>query len=64
MPFCKVAKKMEVYPHPLINATNHYLISLVIRQSFSLPKQSKKVDASSKMDLDFWDCLGRAKLIL
>ena len=42
-----------------------YHISLVIRWSFSLPKQSKKIlDPSYKMDLEFLDCLGRVKLVL
>ena len=30
---------------------------------FSLPKQSKNLDPSYKMDLDFQDCFGRGKLI-
>ena len=33
-----------------------YGISLVIRRSFSLPKQSKNPDPSYKMDLDVLDC--------
>ena len=28
---------------------------------FTLPKQSKDLDPSYKMDLDFWDCFGRKK---
>ena len=31
---------------------------------FLLPKQSKNLDPSYKMDLDLWDCLGMAKLVL
>ena len=27
----------------------------------SLPKESKKLDPSYKMDLEFWDCIGREK---
>ena len=38
-------------------------ISLVIRQSVFLPKQSQK-SMPDKMDLDFWDCLGRVKIVL
>ena len=41
-----------------------YHISLVIRWSFSLPKHTKILDPSYKMDLDFLDCLGRVKLVL
>ena len=29
--------------------------------SFTLPKQSKDLDLSNKMDLDFWDCFGWGK---
>ena len=36
---------------------NLYHISSFIRQSFFRPKQCK-------MAVDFWDCLGRAKLVL
>ena len=50
----------------VVTQTFYYLpYFLVIRQSFSfLPKQSKNVDPSYKMDLDLWDCLGRVKLPL
>ena len=42
-----------------------YLISLAIRQSFfSLQNNPESLDPSFKMDLDLWDCLGRAKLVL
>ena len=36
-----------------------YHISLIIRQSFSLPKNPKVLDPSYKMDLDLWECLGK-----
>ena len=29
-----------------------------------VPKQSKNIDLSYKMDLDLWDCLGRVKLVI
>ena len=35
-----------------------YRISSVERQSFSLPKQTKDLDVSFKMDLNLWDCFG------
>ena len=38
-----------------------YRISSVKRQSFSLPKQTKHLDPSFKMDLDLWDCFGWKK---
>ena len=31
---------------------------------FSFPNNSKDLDPSFKTDLDFWDCLGRVKLVL
>ena len=47
---------------------NHYYLYLfiysVIRQSFSFQNNPKDLDPSYKMDLDFWDCLGRVKLVL
>ena len=36
-----------------------YHISLVMRQSLFLPTQFQKSRSIYKMDLDFWDCLGR-----
>ena len=41
-----------------------YNISLDIRQSFFFQNNHKDQDPSYKMDLDFWDCLGRVKLVL
>ena len=42
-----------------------YRISLLIRRSFfSFQNNPKDLDPSCKMDLDLWDCLGRAKLVL
>ena len=41
-----------------------YHISSVIRQFFSFQNNSKNLDSSYKTDLDFWDCLGRVKLLL
>ena len=38
-----------------------YRISLVKRQSFSFPKQTKHLDPSFKTDLDLWGCFGRKK---
>ena len=38
---------------------------LTVRESFfSFQSNPKNLDPSYKMDLDFWDCLGRVKLIL
>ena len=34
------------------------------KMEFVLPKQSKNLDPSYKTDLDLWDSLGRAKLII
>ena len=44
----------------------NYSISSVIRGRFffSLQNNPKDLDPSCKMDLDLWDCLGRAKLVL
>ena len=40
---------------------NHF--PLVMRQAFfPFQNNSKKVDPSCKMDLDFWDCFKREKL--
>ena len=44
-----------------------YHISLVIRKVvvvFSFQNNTKNLDPSYKMDLDFWDCLGRIKHLL
>ena len=42
-----------------------YCISSVIRQSFfPFQNNTKNLDLSYKTDLDLWDCIGRAKLIL
>ena len=41
-----------------------YHISSVIRQSFSFQNNPKDLEASCKIDLDLWDCLGRVKLVL
>ena len=30
---------------------------------FSFRNNTKNLDPSYKMDLDFWDCLGRVKLV-
>ena len=42
----------------------HNCISSLIRQIFFLPKQSKNLDPSYKMDLDLRNCLGRVRLVL
>ena len=42
--------------------THH--ISSVIIQRFSFQNNPKNLDPSYKMDLDFWDCIGRVKLVL
>ena len=42
-----------------------YRISLVTRwRFFHFQNNRKDLDLSCKMDLDFWDCLGRVKLVL
>ena len=41
-----------------------YNTSSVIRQSFFLPRQSRKSCLSYKTELDLWDHLGRVKLVL
>ena len=41
----------------------NYRISSVTRANFFLPKQSKNLDPSYKMDLDLLDYLGRVKLV-
>ena len=41
-----------------------YCISLVIRHFLSFQNTPKNLDLSYKTDLDLWDCIGRAKLIL
>ena len=45
----------------LSNAGQYHIFS-VIRKSFISSKiNPKNLDPSYKMDLDFWDCLGRVK---
>ena len=41
-----------------------YHISLVISKFFPFQNNAKNLDPSYKMDLDFWDCLGRVKLVI
>ena len=41
-----------------------YHISLVIRHSFFLPSNPKNLNPCYKTDLNYWDCLGRVKLVL
>ena len=38
-----------------------YCISLVTSPSVSCQNNAKNLDPPYKMDLDFWDCLGRVK---
>ena len=46
-------------------STAMYCISVDIRQSFfSFQNNSKNLDPSYKMNLDFWDCLGRVEFVL
>ena len=33
-------------------------------EAFPFQNKPKNLDPAYKMDLDFWDCLGRAKLVL
>ena len=41
-----------------------YHISSVTRQVFPFHNNPKYLDLSYKMDLDFWDCLGRVTFVL
>ena len=38
------------------------LWNIAIIRVLSVPNNPKDLDPSYKMDLDFWDCLGRKKL--
>ena len=50
--------------HSVMSELNFRIFSVIGWSCFfSLPKQSKNLDPSYKMDLDLWDCLGRVKLV-
>ena len=61
--YCLKDKQLVKLNMVLANYAKYHIYS-VIRQSLFLPKQSKNLDPSYKMDIDLWDCLVRVNLVL
>ena len=48
----------------LLKFQDNTIVLRLYYRAFDFQNNPKNLDPSYKMDLDFWDCLGRVKLVL